>query len=360
MHKLFQKIFWRETPDEPLKVYTLNTVTFGTAAAPFLAIRTLHQLAEDEQENYPNAAAILKRDFYVDDLLTGANTYHEALSLRNGLIELLRKGGFNLRKWGSNDHRLTIDFTNDSHNTHLSLDVTETIKTLGLFWNTSSDKITYSVNISDSNDKITKRSIFSQIAKLFDPLGLVGPVIVTAKLIIQNLWKAQLNWDEAVPPHLQQRWIEYRKQLPLLNHVQFKRCISVQNALRFELHGFCDASEKAYGACIYLRSTDSQEKHHVSLICSKSRIAPMKQITLPKLELCAATLLISLYQSTFQSLKMQINHSYFWSDSTITLHWINTPPHTLKTFVANRIGEIQTHTKPSDWRHVPTYDNPAD
>ncbi|XP_033220998.1 uncharacterized protein LOC117175397 [Belonocnema kinseyi] len=134
----------------------------------------------------------------------------------------------------------------------------------------------------------------------------------------------------------------------------------MQNPFNVQLHGSCDASEKAYGACIYIRSTDNQGVHHISLICSKSRVAPLKQITLPKLELCAATLLVNLCQSTSQSLKIQIDKTYFWSDSTITLHWINTPSHTLKTFVANRVAEIQTHSNPCDWKHVPTHDNPAD
>ncbi|XP_033218124.1 uncharacterized protein LOC117173593 [Belonocnema kinseyi] len=171
-HRLFQKILWRETPDDPIKVYTLNTVTFGTTSAHFLAIRTLHHLAADEHENYPTALVILKRDFYVDDLLTGANMYQEALSLRNDLIELLQKGRFNLRKWASNEPRLTNDFKNDSRNTHMSLDPTENIKTLGLFWNQSTDSIIYTVNITDLNNQPTKRTIFSQIPKLFDRLGL--------------------------------------------------------------------------------------------------------------------------------------------------------------------------------------------
>ena len=214
----------------------------------------------------------------MDDLLTGANTYEEALSLRNDLIELLRRGGFNLRKWGSNDPRLTSDFQSNSRDSHMSLDPTETIKTLGLFWNPSEDSIIYTVNLAESNNKLTKRTILSQIAKLFDPLGLLGPVIVSAKIIIQDLWKAKLPWDETVPLSLQRPWVNYRDQLPLLNNIKFPRCITVSNQIEFQLHGFCDASEKAYGACIYLRSTDTQGRHHTSLVCSKSRIASLKTL----------------------------------------------------------------------------------
>ena len=126
------------------------------------------------------------------------------------------------------------------------------------------------------------------------------------------------------------------------------------------MHGFCDASEKAYGACIYLRSADTQGKHHISLVCSKSRVAPVNPLILPRLELCATFLLARLYSVAKQALEIEIKRVYLWSDSTITLHWKNTEPWLLQTFVSNRIAEIQNLTRTVEWRHVPTNDNPAD
>ena len=154
--------------------------------------------------------------------------------------------------------------------------------------------------------------------------------------------------------------MHYRDQLPLLNNIQFPRCITVSNHIKFQLHGFCDASEKAYGACIYLRSTDMQGKHRTSLVCSKSRIAPLKSTTIPRLELCAALLLAKLYTTTVHLLKIQVNKTYLWSDSTLELQWINSPSYTLQTFEANRVAEIQKLTDQQRWRHVPTEFNPAD
>ncbi|XP_033228948.1 uncharacterized protein LOC117180562 [Belonocnema kinseyi] len=155
-------------------------------------------------------------------------------------------------------------------------------------------------------------------------------------------------------------WLEYKKQLPLLNTVRYQRCIVLNSSIDSQLHGFCDASEKAYGACLYLRSTDNRGNYHCELICSKSRVAPLKTMTLSKLELCAAALLVQLFNSTIRSLQIDFSKKVFWSDSTIALNWINSPPHTLLTFIANRVSEIQATTKPTDWRHVPTLDNPAD
>ena len=169
-----------------------------------------------------------------------------------------------------------------------------------------------------------------------------------------------MTWDTPLPLETQTAWFDYKEQLPLLNHIKFNRCIVVPNFTELQLHGFCDASEKAYGTCLYLRSTNEQGKHHCALICSKSRVAPIKTISLPRLELCAANLLSKLYSSTSQALHMQFSEVYFWSDSTIVLNWINTPPHILKTFEANRVAEIQENTQAHKWRHVPTHDNPAD
>ncbi|XP_033229212.1 uncharacterized protein LOC117180807 [Belonocnema kinseyi] len=200
--RFYQKVLWRKNQDEPIKTYSLNTVTFGTACAPFLAIRTLHQLADDEEYAFPEAAKILKRDFYVDDLQTGAKTINEARQLRDELIKLLQKGGFNLRKWASNKPELSQDLSSETSNKYMSLDPSDTIKALGIHWDHTSDSILYSVNLSDSNDRATKRSILSQCSKLFDPLGLLGPVIVVGKIIIQQLWKHQLGWDDQVPPEV--------------------------------------------------------------------------------------------------------------------------------------------------------------
>ncbi|XP_033212443.1 uncharacterized protein LOC117170034 [Belonocnema kinseyi] len=263
---LFQKILWRPDPSEPIKIYSLNRVTFGTTCAPFLAIRTLHKLADDERESYPIASAILKRDFYVDDLLTGAHTFQEALELRNDLSNLLNKGSFNLRKWASNYPTLCNGLSDETSITYRSLDPTETIKTLGIHWNAKTDSILYTVNLPNSNDTITKRVILSQTSKLFDPLGLLGPVVLSAKIMIQQLWKRKLTWDTPVPVEVQKAWIQYRKELPLLNDLRFDRCIMIPNSTEIHLHGFCDASEKAYGACLYLRSSGTQGNHHCALM----------------------------------------------------------------------------------------------
>ncbi|XP_050493066.1 uncharacterized protein LOC126874753 [Bombus huntii] len=300
------------------------TATITSPDAPDLAIRCLKQLAEDEGHRFPRAAQILQRDFYVDDVLTGAETKDEALTLRTELTNLLQLAGLNIRKWASNDndllHGLSLEETNHQH----LLGDSQTLKTLGVFWNSSDDSILYSVEVKPTPSPVTKRIISSEIAKIYDPLGLLAPVIVRAKMLLQRIW--------------------------------FQRKAIIKSATEIELHGFCDASEKAYGARVYLRTLN---RVWTQLLTAKSKVAPLMYQTIPRLELRGALLLTSL-MSTVQVLLHKITRTIYWSDSTIVLHWLNTSPHTLKTFVANRVSEIQTKTNIRDWRHVPTNDNPAD
>ncbi|XP_033228996.1 uncharacterized protein LOC117180615 [Belonocnema kinseyi] len=174
----------------------------------------------------------------------------------------------------------------------------------------------------------------------------------------------QAAWDDPLPKEIHSEWVQFKDHLPSLNEIRFNRCVLARDTINVQMHGFCDASEKGYGACIYLRSTDKQGQHHSSLVYSKSRVAPVQTTTLPRLELCAALLLSRLYEATGSALQhVKFSQTIFWSDSTVALHWINTPPHTLKTFVSNRVAKIQEiiqNVANLTWRHVPMNENPAD
>ena len=156
-------------------------------------------------------------------------------------------------------------------------------------------------------------------------------------------------------------WHQIRSQLKVLNTLEIPRSlISESTDLQIQIHGFCDASEKAYGACVYLRRKDIQNNINVTLICSKSRVAPLKSLSLPRLELCGATLLMNLMNRVLTSLNVKVQKKYFWTDSKIVLAWINSPAHKWQVFVANRVSEIQNSSLPSEWQHVGSKDNPAD
>jgi hypothetical protein len=173
------------------------------------------------------------------------------------------------------------------------------------------------------------------------------------------LWQDKLQWDELLPTHLQQEWNQLLQTIPKLSQIKINRKVICSNATNIQIHGFCDSSERAYGACLYIRSTDNNNTTSCELPCSTSNVAPLKQLTISRLELCAATLLAKLYKKAIHALNT-IDESYLWKDSSIVLTWTQGPPNKWKAFVGNRVAVIQEETASATWSHVPTQSNPAD
>jgi hypothetical protein len=195
--------------------------------------------------------------------------------------------------------------------------------------------------IFQQTKKVTKRSILSISSQIFDPLGLLSPVTVKAKMLMQELWSLKLGWDESVPTVLHSTWTEWRQELHLINQFEIPRYIFNHPSVTTEVHGFADASEKAYGRVIYIRTIQSDGKISVNILCAKSKVAPLKVTQLPRLELCAALLVSQLYKVIIKALKIDVSNTFFWTDSTISLAWIAAKSSSLKTFVSNRVAEIQ-------------------
>ncbi|XP_053682608.1 uncharacterized protein LOC128733054 [Sabethes cyaneus] len=357
-----QRIFWRFNSTQPIGTYELSTVTYGLAPSSFLATRTLHQLVNDEGNLFPKAGPSVKKCMYVDDFIGGEHSVEQAIQLRNELNELLQKGGFCLRKWNSNDPKALADLPQELLGTKTShkFDSEETIKTLGISWEPASDLFSFDVAVNLHSGPATKRSVLSTIAQLFDPLGLIAPVIVQAKILLQHLWLLSLKWDEEVTPEFQTKWSTFCQNLPDLRSFRIDRFAFLPQFSSVELHCFADASEAAYGACIYARSESSDGEVKISLLASKSKVAPLKRITIPRLELCAALLSSCLYEKIIAALEVNFSAVYFWTDSTVVLQWLKAPPRTWKTFIANRVSTIQSTTHGSTWAHVAGADNPAD
>ncbi|KAJ8909967.1 hypothetical protein NQ315_005974 [Exocentrus adspersus] len=188
----------------------------------------------------------------------------------------------------------------------------------------------------------------------------VGPIIIVGKILMQKLWQSNTKWDEIIPDRLKDEWLRFYKELIYLRDINIPRHVTSSDRTFVELHGFGDASEQAYGACVYLR-TKLKNGHFISrLLCAKSRVAPLKKLSLPRLELSSAVLLARLTDKVKNAINIKIDQIFLWSDSTIALSWIRGSPSRWKTFVANRVGEIQRLTKIENWNHVSSRENPAD
>ncbi|XP_032294718.2 uncharacterized protein [Drosophila virilis] len=354
----FQCILWRESQHQKIQIYKLDTVTYGTKPASFLSVRAMHQLAMDEQKTFPIGSDIVKRDFYVDDLISGGSCVQEAIEILKQTSGLLAKGNFRLRKWCSSDTSVLQNIPEEDRETLLKFDDGSDItKTLGLVWDPASDCFLFSFSPLRLPSRLTKRSILSAIARFYDPLGLVGPVITKSKIFMQDLWRERLDWDESLPVHLSTAWVNFCADFEYTQQFQYpRRALSSDSTV--EIHGFCDASLSAYGACVYTVSKCNGNTS-VRLLCSKSRVAPVKTITVPKLELCGAALLAQLLSEICQ-MKVFDCRYYCWSDSAVTLAWIRNDASKFNVFVANRVAAIQELTTGMEWHHIPTELNPAD
>ncbi|XP_055623713.1 uncharacterized protein LOC129767117 [Toxorhynchites rutilus septentrionalis] len=293
--------------------------------------------------NHPEVCAPLERDMYVDDYIGGAASVESACYLRISMDILTSKGGFPVRKWCSNRAEVLVGIPMDQLGTSLTisfdLDPEEKIKALGITWEPESDQLRFVYNIDGSESAWTRRRILSAIARLFDPLGLISPVVITAKMIMQELALLQTNWDIPVPPHIETKWINFHSQLNKLSELRISRFAFIAEWVDIQFHCFSDASELAYGACDYVRTMDQTGNVRIELISSKSRVAPLKRLSL-RLELSAVQEAARLHEKIIKALTLDNVCSYFWSDSTVVLHWLKAPPNTWKTFVANRVSVI--------------------
>ncbi|XP_024876474.1 uncharacterized protein LOC112457561, partial [Temnothorax curvispinosus] len=272
----YQRILWRECPNDPLREYSLLTVTYGTAAAPYLALRVLDQLVNDEGQAFPLAVLILQKGKYIDETLFGAHRPEDLRIARDQLIALLRKGGFELRKWASNNSELLSDIDPANHGLACNkiLKTDESLKIHGVSWNPALDIFQFQT-ATDAPAPQTKRSILSAIAKLFDPLGWVTPVTITAKILMQRLWRLKFEWDDTLPQDILREWKPIYHQLSALNELHLPRWTGQESdSDRCELHGFADASNVAYAAAVYLRVISKSGRITISLLMGKSKVAP--------------------------------------------------------------------------------------
>nr|CAI5869197.1 unnamed protein product [Callosobruchus analis] len=276
-----QRTLWRENSSKPLQTFKLNTVTYGTASAAYLATRCIKQLGLQVEESFPEISRVLLHDFYFDDLLTAVDSVDAAIFIYEQVSKVLRSGYFELRKWQSN-----FGF--------------------GLLWSSKESNLSYSLIQFPPNTVITKRVMLSEISQIYDKLGLFSACTVLAKITLQQLWLVKLSWDEIVPDDVLMSWCKFRDNLSSLNRLFITRHVICENPTLIEMHCFCDASEAAYGGCIYILSRNRQGDTFVNLLYAKTKVAPIKSLTIPKLELCRAFILAKLARKVIDSLKFSV------------------------------------------------------
>ena len=308
----------------------------------------LRKTAEESEDTFPKTASVLKDNTYMDDICESLETATEAQQLTKEIDQVLAKGGFAVKGWISN---CNLDEENLPQERHIG--------------NYHNDKIKLQVKESKTTDsksrKLTKRVVLSRIARVFDPVGLASAFLIKAKMGIQTLWKRGLEWDEELPSDLQQFWNNLFQEMSFLDSLYFERCLTPGSAIEEPiLCTFSDASMEAFGACSYVRWKLQDGSFDVRLIAAKSRVAPFKPLTIPRLELQGAVLASRLYKSIVEETRFKFKREIFFLDSQIVLAWIRGEARRYKPFVSSRVSEIQSNSDPMTWRYIPGECNVAD
>lgn len=362
----FQRILWSTTDGQPIREYRLNTQTYGMKSAAYVCIRTLMQCAQECEQEHPKVANVIRNHFYVDDLLHSEPDAESAIALHHELNDVMSQYGFQLAKWVTNDQTVNAAIRGGEE-ASIEMDKENTNAVLGVHWNPIRDEFQYKLKNPPSDDKPTKRTIVSDIMRLFDPDGFISPVLVRAKILIQRIWLRKMEWDDIVQDsadeendHIAKDWIAFRQELVDVQQIRIPRWIQTEPNAPMQIHGFSDASQDAYGVAFYIRVQKTDGTIASNLVFSKTRVAPLTKATVPKLELSAAHLMAKLLKSIMEEHSVTIENCYLWTDSMIALQWLRKSPAKLETFQANRVAEIQELTENANWAHVATKDNPSD
>ena len=300
---------------------------FGATSSPCCSNKALRQMADDNEDKYGSEAAeTVRRNFYVDDLLKSIQTTDQATALAVKLTAMLKEGGFHLTKFLSNRREVlsalpTQERANPTLN--LELDQLPINRTLGLHWDAERDVFCFKT--VSTNKPATKRGILSTTSSPFDPLGFLSPFILPIKVLIQDLWKGRVEWDDEIQGHHLKVWRQWTGSLQRLEDIKIPRCYrnpDISNSCTVQLHVFSDASEYAYSAAAYLRlSDDHRDQAHCSLVFGKCHNAPLRRPTIPRLELMASVMAVRISNTIRAELDVPIDNVIFWTDSLAAPHF---------------------------------------
>ena len=367
--KPLMRFLWRESPEDPEpSIYQWEVLPFGTTCSPCCATYALQRHVDDATAP-PGVPDTVHHSFYVDNCLHSVETAEEAHKLVRDLRTFLASGGFEVRQWASNDPEVIRDLPEDAKSNSSETWVSQSSDnaqemTLGLVWRFKSDTLCYRHPKIEPRKYVTMRSIYSTLASQYDPLGYIIPYTTRAKVLVRDLWTEKKGWDDPLPESLAAKWKEWEQELPNLQQIEFPRSyfppsVSLTNS-KISLHVFCDASETAYGAVAYLRAEEPDDTVHVSFLLARSRVAPKRQQSIPRLELCAALSGAQMGKMLKEELHLPLCEVWMWSDSTTVIQWIQSTSCKYKVFVGTRVSEIQELVGTSCWRYVATDVNPAD
>lgn len=382
------RFLWQSSPEKPLKICAMQSLIFGATCSPFIAQYIKNKNALKFQDLYPEACDVIVNNFYMDDCLHSCATETSAIKLVHDITEIHKQGGFEITRWSSNSVKVLESILNNAlAQTALELKhgfTDNSERVLGLIWHPSDDTFGFQVSLHripnevlNGHEPPSKAKMLSIIMSVYDLHGFLSPFLIKAKIIFQNVHRSGVEWNNRIQPNEHRQWVVWLDELKQLNSLRIPRwygnatewsacylnrqCTSdAETIIASEMHVFCDASIKAYATVIYWRLTRSDGYVLIAFVASKSRVSPLRPISIPRLELQGA-LLGARLAATIQSEHkiFQSTKRYFWTDSSTVLQWIRSDPRVYKPFVAHRLGELDELTKTCEWRYLPSKQNVA-
>lgn len=368
-----QLFLWRgDRRDIEPRIFKMNSLIFGAKTSPCTAEFVRIKNAERFRERFPRAVTGIIENFYVDDLLFGADTVVEARKLINDIIWINSQGNFNLVGWSSNEGEALSDVRQEERTTRaVALEKGDLCaqRLLGLEWLPNTDELGFNLRMDKLDEGLktgkkvpTKREALRVVMSVYDPLGILSPVSIRAKVLMQSLWSRGIGWDQVVPPDLFESWRDWLKVLDATRGVKLPRYLGTTRNTeeRREMHIFCDASSSAMCAVAYLRVEKENKSVSVSFLASKTRVGPLKGQTVPRMELTAALLGAQLANKIITEQTVEIHEKVLWTDSTNVIWWLRSSSVEHQQFVSNRLGALDELTSPKEWRWLSGKSNPAD
>ena len=365
-HQTFQKFLWWPEGDisKPPCTYQMCVHFFGAISSPSCANFALRQTVVDSDLRGSIADEVIHNNFYVDDMLRSEDSVNEAVKTIAEVVETCKDGGFNLTKFVCTDTEVSKSIPEERRSGKMVREFSQAEhveRALGVHWCLDNDSLGFRITLKDS--PLTRRGILSTISSIYDPIGLAGPFLLRGRKILQRITALKDGWDSQVPQELAGRWRAWRQSLPRLEELSVDRCYIPKDfgpVVEKSLHLFSDASEIGYGVCCYLRQVDTTGQVHVSLVFGKSRVTPTKAITIPRLELTAATVSVKIGAMIRGELGLKDLQHHYWTDSQIALGYIGNESRRFRIFVANRTTKIREYTTRRQWHYVGSCQNPAD
>lgn len=327
----------------------------------------LRKIAHDAKGRFNDEVIdTVLNSFYVDDCLKSIESVDKAISIVKDLKCVLSCGGFHIAKWISNSKAVmksipVSDWAEKIKDLDLDQDCLSIERALGVRWNAETDCFEFKIDLKSKPP--TRRGILSLVSSIYDPLGFLAPVLLQAKCLLQELCRLGFGWDEKLPDYLRERWNQWLSEVQTLTNFKVDRCLKPTefgDVSKIVLHHFSDACQTGYGVVTYMRLENSNKDIHVALVSGKARVAPLKRVTIPRLELTAATVAVRTDNMLRRELTVPITSSCFWTDSMSVLRYIQNETSRFHTFVANRLTVIHEGSDVSQWRYIPSKLNPGD